>query len=476
MLVLAACGAGQSLKLEIKAPCNATSLGSNGVAFVELRVESPDLESPFTATFGVSDASGSLDGISLVTKATIEVAGRGMGNNGSPGVALIAGGVGYIDLSSMTDTLGMIAGPVNSFVRTTSTRDGSCSEEPSGRWQHSSNRLSDGRVLVTGGSGDNGVLGDTELYAPADGTFSKGPNLAQARTAHTGTTLKDGKVFIAGGIGLDGKAIATFEVFDGARFTVSKKMSARAHHSATRLTDGRVLLAGGDDSTDVLATSDIYDPSSGSIVKGPMLKIARARHTAVLVDDTAVALIGGVSDDAVLADTEFVDVDAGVSIAGPSLKTARSDAMSTFLSARGAIVVAGGFSSLVDEMARGTATDSIEVIDVSVSYRTATLACSDAKLIEAHAAAVFADIPHGMLIAGGVSSPGQASTTAETLDFEASPCRPTVNRTDGDLFASRYAGSAVVLASGDVLVTGGAGISKGTAVSRSASELFIIER
>ncbi|MEZ0311599.1 MAG: hypothetical protein ACAI38_07485, partial [Myxococcota bacterium] len=73
---LAACGGEASLQLEIHRPCNGPSLETNGVAWVELAVASPELDAPVRATFGAGDAQGTLDSINAVSRATIAVAGR----------------------------------------------------------------------------------------------------------------------------------------------------------------------------------------------------------------------------------------------------------------------------------------------------------------------------------------------------------------------------------------------------------------
>jgi Galactose oxidase, central domain len=84
-----------------------------------------------------------------------------------------------------------------------------------GRFSHSATALPDGRVLITGGliepgliaSVDPGILavtansylGSAELYDPHTGKFTKiGPMLSR-RVGHTATLLEDGRVLLAGG-------------------------------------------------------------------------------------------------------------------------------------------------------------------------------------------------------------------------------------------------------------------------------------
>ena len=59
-------------------------------------------------------------------------------------------------------------------------------------------RLSDGRVLITGGS-TFPTAAAAEIYDPETGTFSPTGSLNEARAAHTATLLPDGRVLIAAG-------------------------------------------------------------------------------------------------------------------------------------------------------------------------------------------------------------------------------------------------------------------------------------
>lgn len=124
--------------------------------------------------------------------------------------------------------------------------------------------LSDGRVLITGGSTGAVPLASCELYSPGAGTFAAtaGP-LATARAFHTATMLENDVVLVAGGLGPGGAALASAELFDPINTTFSSggSMSApRYQHVAVSLSPTVVLLAGGsdDDGTDDVAITDVY--------------------------------------------------------------------------------------------------------------------------------------------------------------------------------------------------------------------------
>ena len=105
--------------------------------------------------------------------------------------------------------------------------------------------------------------------AQSAGTFTGTGRMMTPRAGHTATLLTNGKVLIAGG-SLGFSELATAELYDPDRriFTPSGDMTTpRSLHTATLLPDGRVLIAGGNRSAGPnysTNSAEIYDPSTGT--------------------------------------------------------------------------------------------------------------------------------------------------------------------------------------------------------------------
>jgi hypothetical protein len=169
--------------------------------------------------------------------------------------------------------------------------------------------LQNGLVLVVGGAN----MGDpdnsrAELFDPATGKFTETGALKVPRWGFTATLLRDGQVLIAGGDGWGGGSeganlpIASAELYDpktGA-FSLTGSMGVgRAEFAATLLQDGRVLVTGGRSQPigptppDLLASSELYDPTSGTFTPGAPMTAARSGHSATLLPSGRVLIVGG---------------------------------------------------------------------------------------------------------------------------------------------------------------------------------------
>lgn len=118
-----------------------------------------------------------------------------------------------------------------------------------GRVHHTATRLSDGRVLVTGGTGDAGApLASTEIYDPRADRWQAGAALATARGRHAATLLGDGRVLVSGGRDANGRPLRSTEIYDPAQDAWRPGpdlIEARWDHDAPLLGDGGVLVSGG---------------------------------------------------------------------------------------------------------------------------------------------------------------------------------------------------------------------------------------
>src|SRR6266704_35929 len=89
-----------------------------------------------------------------------------------------------------------------------------------------------------------------------------------------------------------------------------------AHHTATLLRNGKVLVVGGETvyngATVVTATSELYDPTTGTWVVTGSLKGPRSSHAATLLGNGQVLVTGGTAGSLSFVTSAEVYDSAGV--------------------------------------------------------------------------------------------------------------------------------------------------------------------
>lgn len=181
------------------------------------------------------------------------------------------------------------------------------------RGSHVATALADGRVLVTGGHRARGdILRSAEIFDPATGVFLPTGEMTIRRHKHAAELLADGTVLVIGGSDSrdGGGRYASTEIFDPAtgRFSPGPDMNSpryKLRDAMVGLPSGAVLVAGGatrpemfdpEDSVFVLVESELSGPQSFA--------------TANLLSTGEVLVLGGYNDQIrSSASAWLIDVD-----------------------------------------------------------------------------------------------------------------------------------------------------------------------
>jgi N-acetylneuraminic acid mutarotase len=306
---------------------------------------------------------------------------------------------------------------------------------------HAATLLPNGKVLVTGGSDDSGVvLRSAQLYDPATRAWTAAASMRAARARHTALLLASGKVLVIGG--RDGSSnLASTELYDPVRNTWSAAASmrlARAGHSTTMLANGKVLVTGGargpefDVDHGFTASAELYDPRSDRWSAAADMSRASTDQTATLLANGKVLVTSMVPDtDRWYASSELYDPAADSWSPAAPMSSPRSSYVATLLASGKVLVTGGGGRSaeLYDPV--GDTWSAVEHMTEFRFSHTATLLASGT-----------------ILVSGGVRD--DANETAELYDAVSDTWTPTAS-----MSTARYRHTATLLRDGKVLVTGG---------------------
>lgn len=312
-------------------------------------------------------------------------------------------------------------------------------------------RLADGRILaVTGHPLQGKSLASAEIYDPATNRWTPTGSLSVPRNGvQPGglIMLPNGKVLIAGS-GSGSRSVHEAELFDPSTNTWSETgpMSVpRCVHTSTQLKDGRVLVAGGIDWTtnEVRASTEIFDHASGKWTPAGAMSTPRWNHQAVRMDDGRILVMGGAHSDSeegnVLASAEIFDPENGKWESTSPMRDARR-ALGSVLLKDGRVLVAGG------KAAKNTPLSATEIYDPQTRQWTAAQPLAQARWGPSITLLDGGDV----LVVAGMPGRFGRSKSAERFDPASGKWEDA-----GELKTQRNGHRAIKLDNDQVLIVGG---------------------
>lgn len=314
-----------------------------------------------------------------------------------------------------------------------------------------------GAALVTGAAASGlGWLAGSPANAdardqPRRGSLVSTADMQVNRAAHTATALPDGRVLVAGGFIEKGtsKGAEVYLPRTGRFAPLPPMVTTRHSHTATPLPDGKVLIAGGyGEGSVTLAAAELFDPEKNSFTPTGSLLAARADHIALPLTNGKVLIAGGLGPGwTFLASAEVYDPVTGrFSPTGRMTMPRESHAAVRLPDGRAFIV--GGHNGQRRNL---TLLASAEIFDPA----TGAFTPAGAMRIRRHKHDAVL-LPSGqVLITGGSDERDERGVYNSTELFD-----PTTGMfADGQVMKLgryKHEASSVVLESGLVLISGGA--------------------
>jgi len=257
--------------------------------------------------------------------------------------------------------------------------------------------MSDGQVVISGGSMGTTTISEIERYDPQTGNISTLGSWKNLGINGVQVRLPDGRIAaVAGRLTFAGMISDRIEAYDFVRGQVEpigRLSNPRQYHSVTVLSDGALLVIGGEDAWGYLSSIERFDPTKPNSVGMPIANLPQpiADPASVLLHDGRVAIVGGRGEGAkALSSIEIFDPDHNTCLSVAELHRARIAPFVKTLS-DGRVVVIGGRDS------NGLPVPGMEVFDPDSN----TVEAID-RVVEAKSAAAIAVSPDDEIwISGG---------------------------------------------------------------------------
>jgi hypothetical protein len=298
-------------------------------------------------------------------------------------------------------------------------------------------------------------LGTNATWSPSDTT------LASITTSGVVTAVGQGQVTVQSAFGLV-TGTATLTVGGPSFVAVGSLNTPRYDHTATLLPSGKVLIVGGQQGDTILASAELYDPTTGAFTPTGSLAQARTQHTATLLQNGMVLVVGGYNfccggSVESLSSAELYNPATGTfASAGGRLNYGHFDHTATLLN-DGTVLIAGG-SYLINGGGGG---DSLsELYDPTTGRFTLT----SGQLVTPRSSHTATLLNDGTVVVAGGNGASGVLASAEVYN----PGTGTFTAV-GNLNVPRWAHTATLLNSGKVLIAAGEG---STTSSLNSAEIY----